>query len=404
MNMASYGQTPGEIMDGYRDSPVDLAALAAARRARLQAALQESQFSALVLSSPENVAYATGYHSAPGQVRSCYPIFAVVGPASIRLALPAVDYAAAVDAGLDPADLFPFGRFYFFGDHAGSLTEVRYESAEAAVEGALRGIDASRAGVEGLVAHPGVRAVVGAGGECRDAGAWVTALRSAKMPAEVELLRRSTELAQAAIEGALAYARPGMTEKQVAAFAAARMSAGGGLPRLVTVAAGERSALADAYSTERPIGRGEILRLDVGCSYYGYYSDMARTAFVGEPSPLHLSRYAALAQGVAQAKQAIRPGLTAGALFQTCIQAVHDAGFPQMQRTNVGHGIGMTSHEQPSLSPGVETEILLGGTYCLETPYYEPGWGGMMLEDTGVVTERGFECFSTLSRELAIIG
>ena len=44
-----------------------------------------------------------------------------------------------------------------------------------------------------------------------------------------------------------------------------------------------------------------------------------------------------------------------------------------------------------------------GSTFCIETPYYEPGWGGMMVEDTGLVTDDGFALFSTIDRTLRIV-
>ncbi|XBS69051.1 Xaa-Pro peptidase family protein [Acerihabitans sp. KWT182] len=236
-----------------------------------------------------------------------------------------------------------------------------------------------------------------------DASLWLLRARSCKLPAEQHMLRHVSELTQEALEAGIAAAAVGMTEKEVSNVVAASMALAGGLPDNVTVAGGMRSALADVFSTERPLARGDLLRFDIGCTYFGYRSDMARTAVMGEPTALQQSRYDALLAGWQEATRLARPGARAGDIFSKTVATVEAAGLKPYRRQHVGHAIGLLGYEWPVITPESDGILQAGQTYCFETPYYEPGWGGMMVEDTGVITEAGFASFTTIDRGLRVI-
>ncbi len=95
------------------------------------------------------------------------------------------------------------------------------------------------------------------------------------------------------------------------------------------------------------------------------------------------------------------PGVTAGDLFKLAVEGVRKAGFETYQRSHCGHGLGIGAHEFPTLnSANQDVEIEEGMVLCVETPYYELGWGGMMVEDIIVIREDGNECLTSLPREL----
>lgn len=60
----------------------------------------------------------------------------------------------------------------------------------------------------------------------------------------------------------------------------------------------------------------------------------------------------------------------------------------------------MSVYERPVIGSSDAGVLAKGSTFCLETPYYEPGWGGMMVEETGLVTQDGFELFTRIERNL----
>jgi len=85
--------------------------------------------------------------------------------------------------------------------------------------------------------------------------------------------------------------------------------------------------------------------------------------------------------------------------------AGHSAGaLPKYQRSHCGHGIGITVHEFPALNSANErVEIEEGMVLCVETPYYEIGRGGMMVEDMIVIRNGGNECLTRMPRELRLL-
>jgi Xaa-Pro aminopeptidase len=224
-----------------------------------------------------------------------------------------------------------------------------------------------------------------------------------KLPGEVARLETAARLAEDGISAALQVAEPGMREIDLVSVVAATMVGGGGFPRFLVVTSGERSSLSDARGTERKLRPGDLVRFDVGCTVDGYWSDIGRTAVVGEPDALTRRRYAAIADGEEAEIRAIAPGTSAAEVFDLAVEVVERGGVSPYRRQHCGHGIGMDVYEPPIVAPGVETVFEPGMVLCVETPFYEIGWGGMMVEDTVVVTPRGNRRLTRSDRSLRVI-
>jgi Xaa-Pro dipeptidase len=69
----------------------------------------------------------------------------------------------------------------------------------------------------------------------------------------------------------------------------------------------------------------------------------------------------------------------------------------------VGHGIGLEVYDPPSITPDNPALLEAGMVICIETPYYELGWGGVQVEDTLLVQENGYQLLTKSSRELIVI-
>ncbi|GID30695.1 M24 family metallopeptidase [Paractinoplanes brasiliensis] len=355
------------------------------RLARLRKGLAGAPFDAIVLTEPESVLYATGYRSMPGQVFRSHRMAAVVTGDDLWLVCTAADAPAAAAAGIPADRLVPFGRFYVEGPDE-ELTRMadRHTDLESALRAALGQLP------------PGMRVV-------REPETDVAAeARMIKLPAEVALLRRAARLCEDAVGKALGAARPGITERELAAVVAATMAEGGADPRFVVASVGERSALADVVPGDRAWQPGEIARFDVGCVIDGYWSDIGRTAVLGEPDERQRRVYAAVHAGEQAQLDAARPGITAEEMFRLGLEATA-ARVPRYRRQHCGHGIGLSIYEPPILAPGGTTPLRAGMTFCFETPYYELGWGGMMIEDTVVITEDGYEMLCSGERELLVV-
>lgn len=382
-----------------------LAQLKADRLDRVRGKMETEGIGAVVVASPENVLYACGYESMGATINRRYAYAAIVTLADVLLVAPAADFAPAIDAGLKPDCVYPFGTFFFSGETSSALSAMRHVSFDAAFAEALSRIAPTRTIVaeKAFLAGAALDALSRRGGKVVDASDWMLGLRGTKLPFEIALLKQTTRMTERAIEAGIAAAAVGVTDKEIAAVVASQMSLSGGLPRNVTVVGGLRSALADAISTERPLERGDLLRFDVGCSFYGYKSDMARTAVIAEPTKLQASRYDALLAGLEAEIGMLKAGVRASDVFRKGVGVVEHHGLRPFRRQHIGHAIGMAVYEYPVITPDCEEQLLAGSTFCIETPYYEPGWGGMMVEDTGLITDDGFELFSSTDRSLRIV-
>ena len=376
---------------------------------RLLSALEDAPFDGLILGHPSNVAYATGYRSVAGAIASGTRMLACISGDRQLLIAPAGDAAAALDSGISEDDFIPYGRFFFEssdGQHAAaSMSDVHADMESALTEAITRSGLTGTIGIDSLISEQikslleeqnGVDAVAGA-------NEWVLGIRSIKTPPEVDLLLSAIKCTEAGLDRALEAAYPGITERELASFVAQSMVEANAEPRFLVVTAGPRSALSDARATDRTWEPGELLRFDVGCTYNGYWSDIGRTAVLGEASSEQERRYAAILAGEEAQLTRAKPGMTAGQLFDIAVEAVEDGGITPYRRHHCGHAIGSDVYEWPIIAPNSGAELQAGMVFCVETPYYCLGWGGMMVEDAIQITDKGNKKLTSLDRSLRVV-
>jgi len=376
----------------------------------LRAALAEAPFDAFLAVSSANVLYATGYRSMAATVFGQPTIGAFVTGNRTVVAAPVADSAPATDAAIAVDDFVPYGRFYFESvvelpsaftpDAHGSFVEaMRTAATVAGLANATIGVDETAINPKALaqlaLLLPNVRFV--------DASSWALRVRSHKLPGELALLERAARLAEDGVAAAIDAAKIGMTEWELSSIVNQIITAGGGEPRFAVASSGPRSAFADVYPTDRGLEPGDLLRFDVGCVLEGYWSDIGRSAVVGEPTALQSERYHAILEGEEQQLAQVRAGVTPDEMFKLAVDVVEANGISPYRRQHCGHGIGMDVYEPPIINSTPQAPIEAGMTFCFETPYYEVGWGGMMVEDTIVVTDDGHRRFTVTDRGMRVI-
>ena len=393
-------------MDG---ASVDVKELAGRNRQAIFNQLGDSSI-VLVATQPHHVFYCSGYKSMGFDTSWLLKMAVVFVADDWILVGPKSDLWPAAEAVGEDLRYFCYGDFFFDDKElrqrkATDVTEFAtfdeaLSAAIAQLAGGRRklGIDNASGDLPKFVSTQGLQLI-----DTRATEAFFRDARAVKNPLEISLLRRASALTEVALGHALRDAKAGMTECELAARMSSEMIAQGGLPGFVVVTSGERSALADAYPTQRLIAAGDIVRIDVGATFGGYWSDTARTAFVGEPGKDVLSAFAATSMGHRKASAMVAPGVTTDALFREAVTAVRQAGLPQYQRHHVGHGLGIESHEYPTIAASNPVALREGMVVNIEAPYYRPGWGGMMSEDTFLVTATGAEALTSLERELLVI-
>lgn len=281
------------------------------------------------------------------------------------------------------------------------------------------GVGARRVGVEAaLVSHEtwGKLAAAAPGVELVPVSGWIERERASKDPAEFERIAAACAVADRALATVLPEIRPGATEREIALRLEWEMRTNGAemLAFDVICLSGPEAALPHGVPADRPIAAGAVLLIDFGARVEGYRSDMTRTLFVGEPTARDLEVYELVhrAQGTAldwietrvRAGEPLPDGRTLDALSRDVIEA---AGHGDHFGHGLGHGIGIETHELPSLGRRASDEPLPERTaFTVEPGVYLEGETGVRIEDTLAVDVAARRCerLTRFPRDVVVVG
>ncbi len=230
-------------------------------------------------------------------------------------------------------------------------------------------------------------------------------LREVKDEEEVAIIEKACAIADQGFAFVLEMIKPGMTEIEVANQLDFFMRSKGasGVSFETIVASGLRSAMPHGVASHKVIEKGELITLDFGCYYEGYVSDMTRTFAIGSIQPKLKEIYDIVLEAQLAATEAVKPGVTAGELDDIARGVITKAGYGEYFNHRLGHGIGTTVHEYPSLVHGNDLVIEEGMCFSIEPGIYIPGKVGVRIEDCLHVTKTGSEPFTKTTKELQII-
>ena len=248
---------------------------------------------------------------------------------------------------------------------------------------------------------------------------WIEADRQVKEPAEIERVAAACAVADRALASLLPVIRAGTTEIELAMDLEWRMRTGGAeaLAFDVTCLAGAEAALPHGSPGQRPVRVGAVVLFDFGAQVAGYRSDMTRTLFVGDPTPRDLAVYETVAAAQDAAFDVLRAGLAAarhGAPLPDgrSIDGVARASIDKDGRWpgflhGLGHGIGLATHELPSLGRSAATTPLPSPTvFSVEPGIYLEGETGVRIEDLVVLDAQAgrFERLTLFPRDVVVAG
>ncbi len=220
---------------------------------------------------------------------------------------------------------------------------------------------------------------------------WVEADRAVKEPAELERIGAACAVADRALAKLLPEIVPGRTEADLALRLEWSMRTSGAEALAFDVAClgGPEAALPHGAPGDRPVRVGTVLLFDFGAQVAGYRSDMTRTVFVGEPSARDLAIYELVARAQAAPIAALEAAVAGGgdlpsgrALDGIARQLITDAGHGDHFGHGTGHGIGLATHEAPSLGRTASEAPLPSPTvFSVEPGVYLDGEMGVRIED-----------------------
>lgn len=390
--------------------------------ARLFAGMKTQKLDAIVATMPENVTYASGFWAMSQWIRRG-PQAYVLTPAEGRGESAVIASTGLIDLVTHPdvwvKDIRRFGKFIVdrtpdisLDAHDSRIETLLAQADDGEAVAALvraikdRGLDRARIGVDEIGILPQYwdklaeslphATLVRAADVFRYA-------RAIKTPEEIARLRRSAQIADMSISAALAVAREGATEMDLARAFHAKTINEGGYPVLGCIGVGPRSAMTNVQPSEQVMHAGDIIRFDVGGRYNHYRADIARNAVIGEPSAKVKTYHRAICAGLDRAIGMIKPGVRVADVFHAAVNTVRQEGIPHYQRSHVGHGIGLDGYDAPNIAPSNDDVFEEDMVICVETPYYEMGLGGLQVEDTMAVTRDGVDSFMLSSTELRIL-
>jgi Xaa-Pro aminopeptidase len=230
-------------------------------------------------------------------------------------------------------------------------------------------------------------------------------LRGVKTGAEIALIQKANQIAEAAWKEVVELAKPGIKEADLALELEYRMKKAGaeGISFATIVASGPRSALPHAQPTLRCLEQGDLLLFDFGCQYRGYCSDESCTVIVGQATEEQRRIYGIVKDAHDRAIAQVKPGERLAAIDAAAREYISHAGHEAHFGHGTGHGIGLAVHEWPAVRKDSKDVAEEGMVFTIEPGIYIPGWGGVRIEDIVGVTADGCAMLTAIPKDLVIV-
>ena len=343
-----------------------------ARLDKVRAQFDKAGVDALLVTSPENRRYLSGFTGSAGTL--------VI---TEKEAVLATDFRYVEQAGQQAPDF----RVVRTGAGQGRMTtllgemavkRLGFESQNMTVaqhQDLTKGIEESSDGADiSLVATSNL----------------VEELRSVKDPQELATLTRAIEIGDQAFREVASTLRAGQTEREVAwqIEKAVRELGADGVSFDTIVAVGPNAALPHHRPDDTPIQEGQPIIIDMGALYQGYCSDLSRTLCLGEADDTFRKVYDTVLGAQMTAIATVERGITGGDADNLARTVIEEAGYGENFGHSLGHGVGLAVHERPGVGPSSTVVLEDGMAFTIEPGIYILGWGGVRIEDV-VVLENG---------------
>ena len=235
-------------------------------------------------------------------------------------------------------------------------------------------------------------------GPLLDAGPVIRPVRMVKSAPEIARMRRIGEIASEAFARLARELRPGLTEREVARVLHGLLVELGAdtVPYLIPVSGAHGYEQINMGPTDRRLEAGDLLVIDVGATWRGYFCDFDRNFALGRAPDETRAAYARVFEATEAGLAAVRPGQTAAEVWRAMAAVADPAGRADTPVGRMGHGLGLDLTEPPSLAPDDPTVLEAGMVITLEPSLTLPGLGGMarrlmVHEENVVVTAAGCE-------------
>lgn len=226
--------------------------------------------------------------------------------------------------------------------------------------------------------------------------------RMVKIPLEIGWLRKIADISDRAEQAVWRRVRDGMSEKALAAVITTAVLEGGGDGVRILIGSGERSAIVDPQPSDRVVRRGDVIRIEILGALKNYQSKVTRTGILGRATDEQRRTWAMLMAGRARVLQRLRPGVAARDLWSAYADHCRRQSL-EPTLGFLGHGIGLTGHEEPYLTAGRDVALEPGMVVTLEPFSMMPPHVGFHIGDMFLITPNGYENLTTVMTNETLI-
>lgn len=233
----------------------------------------------------------------------------------------------------------------------------------------------------------------------------INALRRTKTEAEKNKILAAQSIAEKTFDHILSFIKEGVTEREIAlTLDFFMLRSGAECVSFETIAvSGKNSSMPHGVPSDKKIEKGDFITMDYGAVVDGYHSDMTRTVAVGEISSKQAEVYETVLAAQKKSLESLRAGVTCRDADAAARDIIKNAGYGDFFGHGTGHGVGIEIHEEPRVSPKSESILQIGDVVTVEPGIYLPGEFGVRIEDMAFITENGCENLTKSPKNLIIL-
>lgn len=346
----------------------------ALRRDKLRAKLKEQGIPGLLVSSPANRFYLSGFELHDPQCNESAGMLVVTASGRDWL---------MTDPRFETAAGMVWPRDSLFVYTSPKIARIREF---------LAGLELSGLGFESRAMSVDLHAELAASLSLKPTKGLVEGLRVIKDAREIALLESSCKLNHEIFARVPDMLQPGRTEREIA-WDVEKLFREDGASQLAfatIVGVNANAAQPHAIPGDAVVQEECLVLVDAGARLNDYCSDQTRTFWVGKrPSEAFKRTMDLVRQAQDLAVDMLHPGMPASRAY-AAVKGFFRDHFVETRFTHgLGHGVGLETHEAPSLSPHDETVLAPGMVVTVEPGLYYPDWGGIRWEYMVLITEDG---------------
>lgn len=227
-------------------------------------------------------------------------------------------------------------------------------------------------------------------------------IRAIKDEDELERIEKAISISVQALESVEPIIRPGVKESDVSlALEIEARKLGSEIKAFdFIVASGKRGAMPHGVASEKVIQTGDVVTIDYGSCWQGYYSDETINFALGTVAPEMKLIHDVVLEAHDRAISEIKSGVALMEIDKIARDFIARKGYGDFFSHGLGHGVGLEVHEWPRVAPRSDVVAEPGMVFTIEPGIYVPGVGGVRIEDMVVVTESGCRCLTSLPKNL----